>query len=252
MRASYTLSRPVLPVGTSSKIDLLVSFKAEAPAAPVTTNPVGTGGLHPVLACSGASGSVRPMSRWWVLLVCCLLSPWASAQSALPGGGPGVALASAPVPTPGLWLAAIPDSVRLKMLAALARGDIAGAISMWQLATNRDTVPPALAALQSAFSLANRVAGPCGRVAKDIYQGFKSLGGNPQYLRLSSSSGRFLSWQNRTLMSDNNLHFVVEYEGKLYDAFTGPAGMSRAEYLKSLVLRGEPIFTQVTEEFLTP
>jgi Ca-activated chloride channel family protein len=33
MKASYTLSRPVLPVGTSSKIDLLVSFKAEAPAA---------------------------------------------------------------------------------------------------------------------------------------------------------------------------------------------------------------------------
>ncbi|PTL77555.1 VWA domain-containing protein [Vitiosangium sp. GDMCC 1.1324] len=33
MKASYTLSRPVLPVGTSSKVDLLVSFKAEAPEA---------------------------------------------------------------------------------------------------------------------------------------------------------------------------------------------------------------------------
>lgn len=33
MKASYTLSRPVLPVGTSSKIDLLVSFKAEASVA---------------------------------------------------------------------------------------------------------------------------------------------------------------------------------------------------------------------------
>lgn len=31
MKASYTLSRPVLPVGTSSKVDLLVTFKAEAP-----------------------------------------------------------------------------------------------------------------------------------------------------------------------------------------------------------------------------
>ncbi|WNG38886.1 VWA domain-containing protein [Archangium violaceum] len=30
MKASYTLSRPVLPVGTSSKVDLLVTFKAEA------------------------------------------------------------------------------------------------------------------------------------------------------------------------------------------------------------------------------
>ncbi len=33
MKASYTLSRPVLPVGTSSKVDLLVTFQAEAPAA---------------------------------------------------------------------------------------------------------------------------------------------------------------------------------------------------------------------------
>ncbi|HYO74427.1 MAG TPA: hypothetical protein VEU33_50965 [Archangium sp.] len=149
-------------------------------------------------------------------------------------------------------LAVVPDSVRVKMLAAIARGDIAGAISMWQLATNRDTVPPALAALQSAFSLANRMAGPCARVAKDIYQGFKSLGGNPQYLRISSTQGDFLSWQSRTLMSDNNRHFLVEYEGRFYDAFTGPAGMLRAEYLKSLAMRGEPIITQVTEEILTP
>ncbi len=33
MKASYTLSRPVLPVGTSSKVDLLVTFQADAPAA---------------------------------------------------------------------------------------------------------------------------------------------------------------------------------------------------------------------------
>lgn len=33
MKATYTLSRPVLPVGTSSKVDLLVTFQAEASAA---------------------------------------------------------------------------------------------------------------------------------------------------------------------------------------------------------------------------
>ena len=53
-------------------------------------------------------------------------------------------------------------------------------------------------------------------------------------------------------MSDNNRHFLVEYEGRLYDAFTGPAGMPRAEYFKNLVMRGAPIITQVTEEILTP
>jgi hypothetical protein len=192
-------------------------------------------------------------ARGLLLVVCCFLAPWASAQSPLPGETPGVLLASVPtLPTPAVLLAAVPDSVRLKMLAAVARGDITGAISMWQLATNRDTVPPALAALQSAFSLANRVAGPCARVAKDIYQGFKSLEGNPQYLRISSTKGDVLSWQNRTLMSDNNVHFLVEHQGKFYDAFTGPAGLPRAEYIKNLVMRGEPIIKQITEEGLTP
>lgn len=33
MKALFTLSRPVLPVGTASKVDLLVSFRGEAPAA---------------------------------------------------------------------------------------------------------------------------------------------------------------------------------------------------------------------------
>jgi len=33
MKALFTLSRPVLPVGTSSKVDLLVSFRAEAPSS---------------------------------------------------------------------------------------------------------------------------------------------------------------------------------------------------------------------------
>ncbi|HYO52446.1 hypothetical protein [Archangium sp.] len=188
-----------------------------------------------------------------LLVVCCFLVPWASAQSPLPGEIPGILLASAPTfPTPAMLLAVLPDSVRLKMLAAVARGDIASAISMWQIATNRDTVPPALTALQSAFSLANRVAGPCARVAKDIYQGFKSLGGNPQYLRISSTEGKYLSWQNRTLMSNNNIHFVVMHEDKLYDAFTGPAGLPRAEYLKNVVMMGKPIVEQVTEEVFAP
>jgi hypothetical protein len=149
-------------------------------------------------------------------------------------------------------LSSLPDSVRVKMLAAIARGDIAGAISMWQLATGRTTVPPALSALGSAFSLANRVAGPCVQIAKNISEGFKFLGGNPQFIRISSTQGQFLSWQGRTLMSDNNYHVAVMMEDKIYDAFTGPAGMAQAEYLKNLVIRGAPSIQQVTEEALTP
>lgn len=53
-------------------------------------------------------------------------------------------------------------------------------------------------------------------------------------------------------MSDNNLHFAVMHEGRIYDAFTGPAGMPRAEYLKNVIMRGEPIIEQVVEEVLMP
>lgn len=34
MKAVYTLSRPVLPTGASSKVDLLVAFRADAAQGP--------------------------------------------------------------------------------------------------------------------------------------------------------------------------------------------------------------------------
>ncbi len=70
---------------------------------------------------------------------------------------PGVLYASTPNLPKTALLASVPDSIRLKMLAAMARGDITGAISLWQLHTNRDTVPAALQAMQRAYSV-----GPSG------------------------------------------------------------------------------------------
>lgn len=159
---------------------------------------------------------------------------------------PGAVLAAAPgFPTTAL-LATVPDSVRFKMLAALARGDLAGAISLWQLHTNRDTVPAALQAMQSAYGVVNRTMGPCVQVARDISNGFKSFGGSPQYVRfLPPGRTPFLGWEMRAgeprstiQVSDIGRHYAVMMNDKVYDAFTGPEGMALGEYLKRLVAHG--------------
>ncbi|HLL00250.1 MAG TPA: hypothetical protein VK539_06660 [Myxococcaceae bacterium] len=139
-----------------------------------------------------------------------------------------------------------PDSLRLKLLAALARGDTAGAIALWQAESGAQTVPKSLQSFQAAFNTVNRVAGPCVRVAKDIYEGFSFLGGQSQYVRISSTGGNYLSWQSRILMSDNNSHTAVRHGAKIYDAFTGPAGMSEAEYVKQLHYAGALVLKTVT------
>jgi len=45
-----------------------------------------------------------------------------------------------------------PDSLRMKLLAALARGDTAGAIALWQAESGAQTVPKSLQSFQAAFN----------------------------------------------------------------------------------------------------
>jgi hypothetical protein len=84
-------------------------------------------------------------------------------------------------------------------------------------------------------------------VARSIHSGFSYFGSAPQYIRISSTQGDFLSWQNRIVMSDNNFHVAVRHGGRIFDAFTGPAGMMEKEYLQNIVLYGEPIIQTVAK-----
>ena len=140
----------------------------------------------------------------------------------------------------------LPDSLRVKMLACIAQGDVTGAIALYQLATGQERIPTWLRAFQAAFGAANQVVGSCSRVARDVFEGLRQLGASPQYIRLSSTAGRFLSWQGRIIMSDNNTHFAVRNGDKIIDAFTGPAGMTTAEYLQQVMMRGKPVIEVVT------
>ena len=141
--------------------------------------------------------------------------------------------------------AALPDSIRFKMLARLVEGDLAGAITLWQLHTGKTSIPKILQDLQVAFQVTSRALNSCTHVARTIHAGFKHFGGTPEYVRISSSQGQYLSWQNRAIMSDNNFHIAVRHGEKIYDAFTGSGGMLEKHYLQSIIMAGEPIIKTV-------
>ncbi len=65
----------------------------------------------------------------------------------------------------------ITDSLRLKMLSAIANGDIGAAIVAWQAHTGRKDIPRWLGNLQSAFQVANQRVGSCKDVARNILEG---------------------------------------------------------------------------------
>ncbi|MBM7115935.1 hypothetical protein [Archangium primigenium] len=138
----------------------------------------------------------------------------------------------------------LPDSLRARMLAALGRGDVVGAVSLWELETGKNA-PQWLLSFQAAFSPANQRAGPCIQVARDVFEGFKRLGMKPSYVRFNTTVSEwgddFIAFERRAgapgstiRISDNSLHFAVQIEGRIYDAMTGPTGLAATEYLKRL------------------
>ena len=136
-------------------------------------------------------------------------------------------------------LGQVPDSVRTKIFAALAMGDVEGAVAAYMVHKGLTDTPRWLQAFQAAFSLASRGMGRCQQVAKDIFAALTRFGASPEYVKISSNEGDFLSWKGKMIMSENNLHVAVRYGGRIYDAFTGAAGMAEAEYRAAIQCRGE-------------
>lgn len=141
----------------------------------------------------------------------------------------------------------LPDSIRLRMLAALVRGDIESAIAMYQLHTGIQEVPKWLQAFQAAFSAANRVAGPCERVAEDVFEGFHKLGANPSYIRFTTlgegPAANLIGFELRAgepsstvMITTQRFHYAVQVKDRIYDAFTGSGGLEWAEYVRRLAV----------------
>ncbi len=147
----------------------------------------------------------------------------------------------------------ITDSARVKVLAHLARGELAQAVEAYETATGLKA-PLWLAGFKAAFDTSKQVAGACQGVAQTIHRGFTAMGGRPEYVKLSTvadETGRhagyisFTTDQGKHLMlTDIGNHFVVRMRDRVYDAYTGPAGLPWHEYMSRLSAR-TPIVDEV-------
>jgi hypothetical protein len=159
---------------------------------------------------------------------------------------------ASPVTGPPEWISRavlqMPDTLRTRMLATIAEGNLTGAISMWELETGRNA-PKWLQAFQSAFSASNQKAGPCVEVARSVFQGFQRLGATPSYVRFTSTGTRwgddFIAFELRAgdprstiQISNNAVHYAVQVGDRIYDAMTGPKGLVVTEYMRRLLSPG--------------
>ncbi len=82
----------------------------------------------------------------------------------------------------------ITESTRAKLVACFARGDIAGAVTMYEAHTGR-VAPDWLRNLQGAYRVASQIPGKCQEVARIIHTAFSNLGRSPEYIAFRSALG---------------------------------------------------------------
>ena len=178
------------------------------------------------------------------LMIALLWGGGADAQGALPVGRV----------VAGQVLAA--DTVRGEVLKRLAEGRVADALEYWALATGQEA-PAWLLATRTAYDASKQVAGACQGVAQSLHTAFTHLGGRPEFvelrnvqrLRFPYISFKMVDGRDMRLTT-NGYHVVVRMGGRVYDAYTGAAGMPWAEYLSRLGTRSEltqTVGTVITE-----
>ena len=130
------------------------------------------------------------------------------------------------------------SSIQLRLLTYLARGDITGAIVLYEAETGHP--PPAwLLNLQGAYGTANQVVGKCQQVARTIHTAFTELQQKPQYIAFKAKADEEfivfdLASGNSPSITKNGYHVAVRLGERIYDAYTGPLGMTWKEYLSRL------------------
>jgi hypothetical protein len=138
-------------------------------------------------------------------------------------------------------LGVLPDSVRLKIFTALAAGDVEGAVAAYMAHKGLTEAPPWLQAFQAAFNAINRTVGPCQKVATDIHTALVKFGAKAEYIAFRERRGNYLVFDlpdgTKPTLTRNGYHVVVRVGERVYDAFTGPAGMKMAEYMSRLHAR---------------
>jgi len=132
---------------------------------------------------------------------------------------------------------AITESTRAKLLAYLARGDIAGAITMYEVHTGQQA-PGWLRNLQVAYSAASQLPGKCQDVARAIHQALSQLGKGPEYVAFRVQGQGYMIFEfadgKQVSVSRTGYHVAVKLGDIIHDAYTGPLGMNLSEYLSRL------------------
>ncbi|WP_052419758.1 hypothetical protein [Hyalangium minutum] len=145
-----------------------------------------------------------------------------------------------PVPPTQATAMTVTESTRAKLLAYLARGDIAGAIALYEVHTGQQA-PAWLRNLQVAYSAASQIPGKCQDVARTIHQAFTQLGQRPEYVAFRTERPIYMVFEttegNQASVSRAGYHVAVRIGASIYDAYTGPLGMKFDDYLLRLQAR---------------
>jgi len=160
-------------------------------------------------------------------------------------GGVGLLLVLLLLPARALGHPPAPgdDSIKARLKACLLMGELACVVDQYLLLKDIGRVPDWLVAFQGAFAVANRKAGECEKVARLIHEGLTRLGQRPEWVRFTVHGPRkvlgFDELSRGAVSRTHQLattghHVAIQLEGKLIDAYTGPAGLPFAEYLSRL------------------
>lgn len=135
----------------------------------------------------------------------------------------------------------LPDSIRTRIFAALAVGDVDAAVAAYMAYKGLTDAPRWLQAFQGAFSVANRTVGPCRQVAGDIHAAFIQFGTRAEYIAFRARNYHYMSFDlpggTSPAITQNGYHVVVRVGDRFYDAFTGPTGLTMTEYMVRLHAR---------------
>lgn len=83
-----------------------------------------------------------------------------------------------------------------------------------------------------------REIGKCQEVARSSFDFFKRIGGKPEFIAFKAKNWDFLTLDlpdgTNVTLTQNGYHVVVRLGTRIYDAFTGPAGMEAQAYMSRL------------------
>jgi hypothetical protein len=131
------------------------------------------------------------------------------------------------------------DSISAQLRNCLAVPSFA----CWEQAfiASAGSIPKWFDAFRQAFDTGMRQPGKCQEVARAVSQFFKNIGGNPVFVELQAKQYNYMSLDlpdgTSPGITKNGYHVVVRLGDRIYDAFTGPAGMKAVEYLAKIQAR---------------